>query len=133
MSATEFESRLLHRINVRRNRHGCRAYRPNSALGLAADRHTSLMTYDSELSHLLPGEFDLGRRITQAGYTHWRRLAENLAWGQTSPRGVFRAWIHSAGHRANLDDCRLRDIGIGVIVRRGRPWVTADFGRRRVS
>jgi uncharacterized protein YkwD len=84
-----------------------------------------------ELSHQLPGEPDLATRVRLAGYTHWRLLAENLAWGQSSPRAVFRAWRSSAGHRANLDNCRLRHIGIGVLIRGGRPWVTADFGRRR--
>jgi uncharacterized protein YkwD len=131
LTAGQFESRLFKRINTRRVNHGCRVFRSNSALELAAQRHTSLMSYDNELSHLLPGESDLATRITQAGYTHWRRLAENLAWGQSSPRAVFRAWVHSAGHRANLDNCRLRDIGFGVLIRNGRPWVTADFGRRR--
>jgi uncharacterized protein YkwD len=69
-------------------------------------------------------------RAVNAGYTNWRLLAENLAWGQSTPRQVFRDWVHSAGHRANLDNCRLRDIGLGVVIRGGRPWVTQDFGRR---
>lgn len=133
MSAGEFETRLFNRINIRRANHGCRAFRLNSALVLAARRHSSLMSSDGELSHRLAGEADLARRIEAAGYTHWRMLAENLAWGQASPRAVFRAWVHSAGHRANLDNCRLRDIGVGVVMRNGRPWVTADFGRRYVS
>lgn len=133
MSTGEFETRLFHRINVRRVNHGCRTFRRNSALELAGQRHTDLMVADLELSHLLSGEASLGTRITQAGYTHWRRLAENLAWGQSSPRDVFRDWRHSAPHRANMDDCRLRDLGIAVDIRAGRPWVTADFGRRRVS
>ena len=98
---------------------------------LAATRHTSRMADQRELSHRLSGEADLASRITAAGYRNWRMLAENLAWGQASPRAVLRAWVHSPGHRANLDNCRLRDIGIGVEIRSGRPWVTADFGRHR--
>jgi uncharacterized protein YkwD len=131
MSTTEFETRLLSRANVRRANHGCRPFRLHSALVLAARRHSTSMAGRRELSHRLSGEADLAVRITRAGYTNWRLLAENLAWGQSSPRAVFRAWVHSAGHRANLDNCRLREIGIGVVFRSGRPWVTADFGRRR--
>jgi uncharacterized protein YkwD len=131
LSSSQFESRLFNRINHRRANHGCRAFRSNSALELASGRHTLLMVADREVSHQLTGEAGLGTRVTRAGYTRWRIVAENLAWGQATPRAVFRAWVHSAGHRANLDNCRLRDIGIAVVVRNGRPWVTADFGRRR--
>jgi uncharacterized protein YkwD len=130
LSAGEFERRLFARINTRRDARGCREFRLNAALQLAARRHTALMVDAHELSHQLPGEAGLATRVARAGYTNWRILAENLAWGQSSPRAVFRAWVASAGHRANLDNCRLRDLGIGVIVRNGRPWVTADFGRR---
>ena len=131
LSSSQFESRLFNRINHRRANHGCRAFRSNAALELASARHTQLMVADREVSHQLSGEAALGTRVTRAGYTHWRIVAENLAWGQSSPRAVFRAWVNSAGHRANLDNCRLRDIGIAVVIRNGRPWVTADFGRRR--
>ena len=131
LSAAEFERRLFNRINVRRSNHGCRQFRLNSALVLAARRHSSLMSSRRVLSHRLAGEPSLASRIENAGYTNWRMLAENLAWGQTWPRGVLRAWVGSSGHRANLDNCGLRDIGIGVVIRNGRPWVTADFGRRR--
>jgi uncharacterized protein YkwD len=131
MSTSEWEGRLLTRVNHRRAKRGCRQFRLNADLVLAARRHSSAMAQRRELSHRLSGEADLAVRITRAGYTHWRILAENLAWGQASPRAVMRAWVHSAGHRANLDNCRLRDIGLGVVMRNGRPWVTADFGRRR--
>ncbi|HET6167970.1 MAG TPA: CAP domain-containing protein, partial [Marmoricola sp.] len=131
LASGEFETRLFNRINHRRANHGCRAFRSNAALTLASDRHSRLMVSAGDLSHQLRGEAGLGTRVTQAGYTHWRIIAENLAWGQSTPRAVFRAWVHSAGHRANLDNCRLRDIGISVVISGGRPWVTADFGRRR--
>lgn len=131
LSATQFENRLFARINTRRANHGCRQLRLSSALVLAARRHSTLMAARHELSHRLADEADLGARVTNAGYTHWRILAENLAWGQSTPRAVFRAWISSPGHRANLDNCRLRDLGVGVMISNGRPWVTADLGRRR--
>jgi len=131
LGAAEFGSRLLTRMNHRRSERGCREFRVNAPLVLAAQRHTDAMVARGELSHRLSGEADLAGRAVDAGYTHWRILAENLAWGQSGPRAVFRAWVASPGHRANLDNCRLRDVGLGVVIRNGRPWVTADFGRRR--
>ena len=131
LSPAEFGSRLLARMNHRRIGQGCHEFRLSAALVLAAQRHTDAMAARSELSHRLAGEADLAGRAVSAGYTHWRILAENLAWGQAGPRAVFRAWVSSPGHRANLDNCRLRDVGLGVVIRSGKPWVTADFGRRR--
>ena len=130
MSPTTFESRLLVRTNYRRVHHGCAALRLNLPLVSSARLHSSRMSSANDLSHRLAGEGDLSVRAVSAGYTHWRLLAENLAWGQSAPRAVFRAWVASPGHRANLDNCRLRDVGFGVVIRNGRPWVTADFGRR---
>ena len=125
----DFEQQLLARTNYRRALHGCRALRWNAALTTAARLHSARMSSQSSRSHRLGGEPDLVGRAVSAGYTPWRILAENLAWGQLTPRAMFRAWVNSPDHRANLDNCRLRDIGIGVVFRDGRPWATSDFGR----
>ena len=133
MSTGTFEHRLLLRTNYRRALHGCRALRLNAALVHAARLHSTRMSYQGDLSHRLAGEGGLAERAVAAGYLNWRILAENLAWGQSTPRAVFRAWVASPGHRANLDNCALRDVGFGVVYSAGRPWVTADFGRHVVS
>jgi uncharacterized protein YkwD len=130
LPASDFEDRLFVRTNRRRAAHGCRPLRLDPALLVAARQHSSLMSAESELSHRLADEVGLVERAVAAGYTNWRLLAENLAWGQSTPGEAFRDWVRSPGHRANLDNCRLRDVGIGVVIRGGRPWVTADFGRR---
>ncbi|RNM14015.1 CAP domain-containing protein [Nocardioides pocheonensis] len=129
LTAEYFASRLFARTNYRRVARGCRPLRLDPALVLAAQRHSDLMSYTADLSHRLAGEGDLVARDVAAGYTHWRILAENLAWGQATPRAVFHDWVQSPEHRANLDNCRLRDVGFGVAFSGGRPWVTADFGR----
>jgi uncharacterized protein YkwD len=129
LTAEYFETRLFARTNYRRVARGCRPLRLDPSLILAAQRHSDLMAYQSDLSHRVAGEGDMVARDVAAGYTHWRILAENLAWGQPTPRAVFRAWVQSPEHRANLDNCRLRDVGFGVAFTGGRPWVTADFGR----
>ncbi|VVT12628.1 CAP domain-containing protein [Erythrobacter sp. EC-HK427] len=50
----------------------------NSALALAAQRHNDEMIAADTQSHQLPGELGLGARITDAGYTNWSRLGENI-------------------------------------------------------
>lgn len=131
LSAATFERRLFNRVNARRDARGCRLLRLNSALVRAARSHSSLMASRREFSHRVAGESSFATRITRAGYTRWRIIAENLAYGQATPRAVVRAWVRSRGHRANLDNCRLRDVGYAVVMSGGRPWITADFGRRR--
>ena len=65
---------------------------------------------------------------------------ENIAWGphkDGTPKKIVKAWMHSAGHRANILDPRYRDLGIGF--RSGSPGkrgakaglYTTDFGYRK--
>ena len=60
-------------------------------------------------------------RIRAAGYLSsggaWR-IGENLAWGTgdlATPRSIMSAWMHSAGHRANILMPQYRQVGFGVI------------------
>lgn len=129
ITPTQFESRVLTRINEHRVNIGCRALRNNAALQLAARRHNAAMIRTNDLSHQLPGERSLVSRIVRAGYNPWRELAENLAWGGQTPAQTYQMWLHSAPHRRNMEDCGLRDAGVGVGYSQNRPWVTIDFGR----
>lgn len=131
LSESSFERRLVSRTNTRRAAVGCAPVRVHSALQRAAKLHSTRMGNRRVLSHRLSGEPGLATRITNAGYRHWRLLAENIAWSTAiSPDRVFKAWIRSPGHRRNIQDCRLREIGIGVQYTRGEVWATQDFGRR---
>lgn len=130
MTTSEFETRLLALINTRRKNIGCPALRPNTALITAARRHTRAMANARTLSHQLPGEPGLAKRIVNAGYVNWSSAAENIAWGGSTPSSVFRLWMRSSGHRANMQRCAYRDAGVGVTVS-GSTWVTLDLGRHR--
>lgn len=129
-TTVQFESRLLSRTNSRRLAVGCVALRPNSYLQKAARAHSARMAAAQKLSHQLPGEPAFDVRITRAGYTNWRLLAENIAWGSPIPSVIFQSWMGSTMHRRNIDNCRLRDVGIGVSYAKGYAWVTMDLGRR---
>lgn len=117
-------------INNRRTVVGCAKLAYNGYLAYAARQHTSRMVSAQTLSHQLSREASLGTRVTNAGYTNWRMLAENLAYGPTSPWGVYTLWMGSSPHRANIENCSLRDAGLGVAWVNGKSWSTIDFGRR---
>ncbi|XBB66737.1 CAP domain-containing protein [Nocardioides sp. WV_118_6] len=128
--STLFEARAVTLTNRRRARAGCRPVRVDVRLREAARAHSTAMAQAGRMAHTLPGEPGLVRRMTQAGYTGWRRLAENLAAGFVTPAGAVRAWLASPGHRRNILDCRMREIGVGVVVEGTQVWWTQDFGRR---
>jgi uncharacterized protein YkwD len=130
LTAARFESRLVTLLNRRRTSVGCAQFRVNSSLVRAARAHSALMGKRRRMSHRLAGEAYFSTRITRAGYTHWRILAENIAYGSPQPGLLHNAWVNSPLHRANMDNCRLRAVGIGVSYSAGRAWATADFGRR---
>lgn len=127
---TLFEKRVVTLTNRKRAAHGCRSVRVSTDLRKAARKHSSLMARKRTLSHQLRGEPALGRRYALAGYTGWRTAAENIAVGHLTPASVVRAWMRSPGHRRNILDCRLREIGVGVVLHGLRLWWTQDFGRR---
>jgi len=127
---TKFESDLLMLINKRRSAIGCPRLTYNSSLAYAARQHTARMITAHEVSHQLSREPSLATRITNAGYTPWRLLAENLAEGTKGPYATYTLWMHSAPHRANLQNCTLRNAGIGSSWAYGVTWNTIDFGRQ---
>lgn len=124
------ESRVLALTNRERRARGCRALRDSTVLRRAARGHSVTMARHGRMSHQLPGEPRFTARITNAGYRGWRIVAENVARGFSGPAAVVRAWMRSPGHRANILNCRLRDLGVGVVLHGGQLWWTQNFGRR---
>jgi uncharacterized protein YkwD len=53
-------------------------------------------------------------RVEAVGY-RWRALAENIAAGQSTAADVVAAWMASAGHMANIQNCALQDTGLAVV------------------
>lgn len=133
--ATEagLERKVIVLTNRKRAAAGCNPVRLRKPIRLAARRHSDRMAdvgYPDGMEHQLPGEPDLGRRLTNAGYGGWTRIAENIAWGYPTARAVMRGWMRSPGHRRNILDCRLRHIGVGVTFGDDGTWWTQDFGRK---
>ena len=78
-------------------------------------------------------------RLKKAGYVTFR-ASENIYASPRTPEQVVRGWMNSAGHRANILDPKVREIGIGHYylrndggrVRYHHYWV-ANFGAGRPS
>lgn len=125
-----WQKRILKQTNKHRAKHGCKKLKAPKKLRKAARKHSKRMAKAGRLSHQLPGEPPLGTRITRAGYRNWRGVAENIAYGYATPRAMVKAWMKSPGHRKNILTCRYRHLGVGVVLKRGVPWATQNFGHK---
>jgi len=74
------------------------------------------------------------------GHSTWDRLAargvsysqagENIAWGQRTGRAVLTAWLHSPGHRANIERGSYTYHGVGKV---GTYWTHVFIRPTRAS
>jgi hypothetical protein len=51
--------------------------------------------------------------MSNAGY-RYSTAAENIAQGQRTPAQVMNSWMNSPGHRANILNGNLRELGVGI-------------------
>lgn len=124
--ATAAEDEVIQLTNRARATAGCTPLRFDSRLRAAARDHSADMGVHDYFSHTSPDGDTFADRIEAAGYPH--PGAENIALGYQTPAEVMDGWMNSAGHRANILNCGLRTIGVGVYYGPGGPWWTQDFG-----
>ena len=99
-------------INKHRRAIGCPALAWNSDVAKVAQAHSDDMVRRNYFSHNTPEGATSGQRLDKAGI-RWMRVAENIAAGQGTAREVYNSWMNSPGHRANIENCALREHGIG--------------------
>lgn len=119
---------VLALVNKERTAVGCPALTVNEKLTKAAQDHSEDMAAHSNMSHTGSDGSDPGQRITRAGY-QWSTYAENVAYGYDTAAKVMEGWMNSPGHKRNILDCNVKEIGIGL-AQPGQYW-TQDFGASR--
>jgi uncharacterized protein YkwD len=129
---SSFESQVIGLVNVeRRKKANCPDVKNNDKLHAAAYKHSADMANRDYFSHTTPEGVDFATRIKAEKYD-WSGAAENIAAGQPTPEAVMRDWMNSSGHRANILNCGLVDLGVGVAYQtknnRRTPYWTQDFG-----
>ena len=105
---------------------GCGALTADPALAAVARAHSADMRDRDYFSHTSPEGLSPFDRAERAGVDYSR--AENIAFGQADAAAVMEAWLDSPGHRANILDCELTKLGVGVAEGTGGPWWTQLFG-----
>jgi uncharacterized protein YkwD len=105
--------RVIEITNARRVEAGRRPVTTSRILNRIARAHSVDQASHDRLSHYGSDGSDLGDRLARRGYDIvW--AAENVASGYPNARLVMRAWMASAGHRANILSRQARRIGVGV-------------------
>ncbi len=125
------EKKLLDLTNAERTKNKLPPFRPNAQLAAAARLHTTNMAKAGKLDHDLDGS-TLTDRLKMAGYA-FRKAAENIAFGpDVSPEVLFKGWMESPLHKANLLNGDYTEIGIGWSrTPKGVCYATQVFGTPR--
>jgi uncharacterized protein YkwD len=110
------EARMLAKINHARATHGLRPLTASPDLVAAARGHTVAMAGARSLFHT----------ASFSSLCCWDTIVENVGYGFTV-RGLHSQFMHSAPHRANILDPRMRQVGVGIVQRDGALWVTEVF------
>lgn len=119
-----FEAALVADINDARRSAGLRALVVVPGATDVARRWSWRMARGQQLWH----NPSIVSDMEKAGSAAWGMLAENVGEGGSSdPDVLFRAYMNSPPHRANILDGSTRYLGVGVVERQGIAWNTLDF------
>jgi uncharacterized protein YkwD len=123
--------------NQFRTQHQSGELKVNPQLTRDAQDYADRLAKTDTFSHTADGKRP-SQRITEHGY-QFSMVAENIAWeydsvGYTTgalARAFVTGWRHSPGHRKNMLDPYLEEIGVGVArsAKTGHYYAVQDFGR----
>lgn len=122
-----WQSDILFHVNAARAAHGSLApLQWNARLADAAATHAADLQSCRKLAHEGCDGSDLPLRAQRAGYA-FRRVSENLALCPCDAAAVVQAWLNSEGHRHNLLDDGVTEMGADtradVVDLRRQQWV----------
>jgi uncharacterized protein YkwD len=129
------EAQVVALTNELRRQHGCQPLSISPALTAAAQDHSQDMADHNYFSHIDRSGNPPAWRAQRAGYTG-SAGAENLGAGYATAEEVVMGWYNETppndGHRLNLLNCALTEIGVGYAANPasdyGVYW-TQDFGQ----
>lgn len=124
------EQQVLALTNTQRIAAGCPALVWNDTLAAVARAHSADMAAKNYFDHNNQAGLTPAQRVLAAGYSY-TITAENIAAGQATAQDVMTSWMNSPGHKANIVNCSLRELGVGFATggSYGTYW-TQDFGTR---
>ncbi|MFA9446130.1 CAP domain-containing protein [Egicoccus sp. AB-alg6-2] len=119
----DLAGRFVDSVNAERVQRGLPRLQVASDLNAVAAKHSVRMA-DQRLLHHNPN--------LTTDVKNWARVAENVGRGR-SVSSLHTAFMNSEGHKRNILDANVTQIGVGVEVRDGTVWVTKVFRRPSAS
>lgn len=121
---SSYDQRLAGDINHARQRAGRSALQLVAGTTDVAHGWSCTMAAHRRLAH----RPYLGSALSRHGSPYWRHIGEDVGAVRSSdPNVLFRAYMRSAEHRANILNPRYHYLGIRTIYAGGRRWNTLDF------
>lgn len=122
--------------NEARQANGLPALSLDTNLELAAAGYAQVLAVNDWWDHVGPDGSTFQERAEAAGYQGWLRLAENLikGTGLAEPSELVDAWLASPGHRQNILNGDLEEMGVACYFLPGQPprfWCVQEFGTQR--
>lgn len=113
-------------INAFRAENGLSPLAADPRLMRAAEAQSAAMAAQDRMDHDVAGR--LPGRVEKAGYA-WSTTAENIGRGYRSYDAAMAGWIASAGHRRNLLNPAVKEVGFGAALdaEGGRAYWTQIF------
>ena len=111
-STTEEIRTLVELVNRHRRGVGCKDLIWLEPVAVVAQKHSDDMVRRGFFDHNNPEGLSPFQRLNAAGLK-FMRAAENIAQGQETAHAVMASWLSSPGHRRNIEDCAMREHGIG--------------------
>ncbi|MEN9937260.1 MAG: hypothetical protein RLZZ387_3839 [Chloroflexota bacterium] len=130
LSIAPYEQKVIDLTNKLRTEVGCPALTVSPELAQVARAHSRDMAANNFFDHIGSDGSSSFQRVQRAGYSY-SMVAENIAAGFSTPESVMLAWSQSPGHRSNLLNCALREIGVGYAFEAGSEmghYWTQEFG-----
>ncbi len=123
ISTQAFAQSSILLVNQARHDAGLEPLVENPVLTEIARSYSRRMAAEGFYGHEDPQGRDVTDRIVDAGYLA-QISAENIAAGQPDPETVVDGWLNSPGHRANILNPDLREIGQAMPIPHHHPTST---------
>ena len=120
--ASAMAGALIAQVNAQRKAKGLGTLRPSAKLMKAAQGHACDNASRGGYSHVGSDGSDLSTRIRRTGYKI-RVAAENTGLGFDDPARLVAFWMGSSGHRANMLNPQVTEVGVGLADGARPSWV----------
>jgi len=109
----EYEKKILELVNEERKKENLNTLTWNEKLAEVARSHSEDMVKRKFFSHTNPDGQSPFDRYKENGISY-SYAAENIAAGNVTPEEAMNSWMNSDGHRANILNPDLDEIGVGL-------------------